>query len=178
MVKGRNIMKAKRYLVSILLIIVLNICACGRMGNVSFMNVGADKIADATLEEFIEAVEADDREAIKGMFAEDALTQIDDIDSEIDAFIQFYHGTAQNWDNTSISAEVSSSGKEEYYQRISCKYKIETTEESYQIRFTKNVSAPTQEQEGMYKVGIITQECFEEKHEEFGSIVPGLYIVE
>ena len=57
------------------------------------MNGGADKIADATLEEFIEAVEADDREAIKAMFAEDALAQIDDIDSEIDAFIRFYHGT-------------------------------------------------------------------------------------
>lgn len=89
-------MKAKRYLVSILLIIVLNICACGKMGNVSLMNGGDEKIAEATLEEFIEAVEADDSEAIKGMFAEDALAQIDDIDSEIDAFIQFYHGTAQN----------------------------------------------------------------------------------
>lgn len=171
-------MKAKPYFVSILLIIVLNICACGKMGNVSLMNGGDEKIAEATLEEFIEAVEADDREAIKGMFAEDALAQIDDIDSEIDTFIQFYHGTVQNWDNTSISTQVRSSGEEGYYQRISCKYKIETTEERYQIRFTKNVSAPTQEQEGIYKVGIITQECFEEKHEEFGSVVPGLYIVE
>lgn len=171
-------MKAKRYLISILAIIALNMCACGRMGNVSFMNGGADKIADTTLEEFIEAVEADDREAIKVMFAEDALAQINDIDSEIDAFIQFYHGTAQNWDDTSISAQVRSSGEEGYYQRISCKYKIETTEESYQIRFTKNVSAPTQEQEGIYKVGIITQESFEENSEKFGSDVLGLYIVE
>lgn len=54
-------MKAKRYLVSILLIIALNICACEKMGNVSFMNGGDEKIADATLEEFIEVVEADDR---------------------------------------------------------------------------------------------------------------------
>lgn len=95
-------MKAKRYLVSILLIIALNICACGRMGNISFVNGGTDKIADATLDEFIEAVETDDRETIKAMFPEDALAQIEDIDSEIDAFIQFYHGTAQNWDDTSV----------------------------------------------------------------------------
>lgn len=73
---------------------------------------------------------------------------------------------------------MSSSGKERYYQRISCKYKMETTEGNYQIRFTRNVSAPAEEQEGLYKVRIITQEYFEEKHEEFGSVVPGLYIVE
>lgn len=36
-------MKAKRYLVSILLIIALNICACEKMGNVSFMNGGDEK---------------------------------------------------------------------------------------------------------------------------------------
>lgn len=172
-------MKAKRYLVSILLIIALNICACGRMGTMSFMNGGGQKIADETFKELIEAVEAEDSETIKGMFAEDALSQIDDIDSEINEFIDFYQGNMESWDDWGGAAlQTCSGGEKGYYQRILGYYIVKTTESDYRVKFVLNVSTPEKSHEGIYKIGIITEETFEEKHEEFGSDVPGRYIVE
>lgn len=172
-------MKVKRYFVSILLITVLNICACGRMGTMSFMNGGGQKIADETFKALIEAVEAEDSETIKGMFAEDALSQIDDIDSEINAFIDFYQGNMESWDDWGgASLMTSSGGGKGYYQQIEGYYKITTSEEKYRMIFLLNQSAPEKSHEGIYEIGIIKEDIYDEKRQEFGSDVPGLYIVE
>lgn len=171
-------MKVKRYFISILLIIALNICGCGRMGSISFMNGGADKIADETLETLIDAIENEDKETIKKLFAEDALAQIEDIDSEIEEFIKFYEGTLENWDDLGTVACISSSGDEGYYQHLEGFYKIVTSEEKYRIIFILNQSAPEKSHEGIYEIGIIKEDIYDEKRQEFGSDVPGLYIVE
>ena len=171
-------MKIRRYLVSILLIISLSICAYGRMGNVFFISGGSDVIADKTFEILIDAIENEDKETIKELFAEDALAQIEDIDSEIEEFIKFYEGTMENWNDLGTSASMRSSGDEGYYQRLEGCYKITTTEEVYRMIFLLNQSAPEKSHEGIYEIGIIKEDIYDEKRQEFGSDVPGLYIVE
>ena len=171
----------KKYYIQIILIgitVAATCCGCGRLGNASFLKGGDQAIADEAFETLIEAVESGDSEAIKEMFAEDALEQIDDIDAEIEDFIEFYEGTMTSSDDWGCSSSISSCGEDGYYRQVGGFYKVETTEGAYRIKFTLNESAPEESHEGIYDLGIIEEDSFEEKWKEFGSDMPGIYIVE
>ena len=171
----------KKYYIQMILIgitVVATCCGCGRLGNASFLKGGDQAIADEAFETLIEAVESGDSEAIKEMFAEDALEQIDDIDAEIEDFIEFYEGTMTSSDDWGLASKVCSGGDKGYYRQVSGRYKIETTESAYRIKFTLNESAPEESHEGIYEIGIIEEDSFEEKWQQFGTDTPGIYIVE
>lgn len=172
----------KKYFIQMLvmgMVVAATCSGCGRLGNASFLKGGDQAIADEAFETLIEAVESGDGETIKEMFAEDALDQIDDIDGEIEDFIEFYEGTMTSWDDWGgVASSICSAGDKGYYRQVVGYYKIETTDSAYRIKFTLNESAPEESHEGIYEIGIIEETVFEEKWKEFGSDMPGVYIVE
>lgn len=158
---------------------MLSLCACSgkKLGRLAFTR-SYRQTALESFELLMMALDSKNKEAIKEMFAEDALVQIEDFDTEIEDFLEFYEGPMISYGDMGAGCSTSSSGKNGYYCRIEGCYVVETAEGEYRIKFLQNVSAEEEAKEGIYQIGIIKESDIDEKHWQFYSDNPGFYVIE
>ena len=172
----------KRIILGILLVFSVGACACSkRQKEKAFYTGGSEKHANVTLEAIIAAAESNNKTALKDLFSETALEQADDIDMELAAFIEFYQGKMKSYKKQALQSNQSSGygeGEKDYLFQVAALYKVETDQNIYHIRFSENVESKNDKDAGVYRIGIITDEVFQTRHNEFGTTDCGLYIIQ
>ena len=85
-------------------IILLRSCSYG--GSRMLYN-NDDKIADARLEQVVEVINNEDKEALKAMFSKQALDEAEDFDARIDSLFNLTKGDVGSWRRTGLSSDES-----------------------------------------------------------------------
>ena len=60
--------------------------------------------ADLLLEQLIDAIENQDKDAVEGLFSSQALDLATDIDQQMSELFDFFQGTVESWDRTGSSS--------------------------------------------------------------------------
>ncbi len=151
------------------------------IGKVLGIPESLDTVATNTLEEIVQAIEAEDKDAIKGLFSEHALEQAEDIDAQIDKLFTFYKGIMTSHDDgTNATAEGSGfNGSEDIISEVRGYYEVETSEDTYLIKFDYLVKCMTPSREGLHNISIIQKSYFEqdENYKKFGTGKAGVFVV-
>lgn len=112
------------------------------------------KIAEARLNEIIEALEKKDKEALKNMFSTNALEKANNIDSGIEYVMNFYEG-----DVTSIEGSRQGSDSKDEDQiksELKCFYRVTTDKDKYIVFFIDQlVDTQNTDNVGLYMLQII-----------------------
>lgn len=180
----RKAVKCIRYLVLSMAGCILfgNIFGCGaaggRGGNPVETDRSEEEIADELIQSVIDALEAEDSEALKGLFSEYALKNAHDLDEKIKELISFYPGSNGGYTGNVPSHRTSDYGEITYV--ITPAYKVINDEEMYEICITAYVENDTEpERVGVHIIQVMMQEAepdgFKWKDEEDD---PGIYVLE
>lgn len=148
--------KHKAYAVLLMSFLIVIISSCARR-EPTILNDDAQK-AEARLEQVIEAIKSQDKEALKAMFSKQALDEAQDLNERMDYLFSFIEGDIQTWeDKGGIDDGVNNYGhtvmKSKYW------YIVSTDKEDYLFflfEYTKNTDHP--ENEGLYMVQVIKAE--------------------
>lgn len=81
-----------------LLVFTMILSSCSLGGGRMFFD-NDDKIANKRLEQVIEAIKNQDRDALKAMFSKNALAEADDFDEHIDYLFEFFQGEVESCDD-------------------------------------------------------------------------------
>ncbi len=118
--RHETIKQKNKIVVSILLATVLLLSGCAKetiqtqAGEVEsaekkFYPLKKDRVFNAAVDAFFEAVDARDADAIKALFSPNALEQAEDIDEEIEKLFAFYPGPTQRCERDGVGPESGSS---------------------------------------------------------------------
>lgn len=109
-----------------------------------------ETMSDARMEQVIKAIENKDREALKLLFSEKALSEAADIDGHIDYLFDLVEGDNISWERETLSA-----GKSAHYGKVvkmtRSWYFVSTDQEDYlffMLEYTKDTEYP--ENIGLY----------------------------
>lgn len=118
---------------SILLLSMLVLSSCSIGGSrTGLLNMSRDeKIADARMEEVIEALKNKDKDALKALFSQQALDEAGDIDSEIEHLLGFFQGEAYSWVNPSGPTVFESNNYGHRVKQINSYYLVDTDKQNY-----------------------------------------------
>lgn len=120
------------------------------------------EIADNMMENITEALDNGDAEALKELYAKPAIEATPDLDEQIEALIDYYQGRTDSYNGTIHSSTSYKSGKS--ILEINGMYQLVTTEETYQIDFYhKPVDDINEDEIGLYKMEIVTQENYDKE---------------
>lgn len=129
----------KKYLLTFLLLASL-LCSC----SIGIFD-DSDEKADARFKQILEALKNEDKETLKGMFSNKALSEADDFNGSLNALIQYIQGNIQTWESTrayggsddknsdgtriktSESAYLFTTSDKQTYQIAIYEYTIDTT---------------------------------------------------
>ena len=174
----------KRIIFIILIVIMsmtfLNSCSYFVDWRLKMLNSSDDaKKANARLEQVLEAIKNQDREALKTMFSKQALDEAKNIDDGLDYLFELFQGEVESWKN--MNGEPSSAGTYEYGKKtrweISALYYVNTDKEKY-FFFIKEYTVDNDNPDnvGMYTLLVMTEE---EKRTQWSKLVndpPGIYM--
>lgn len=108
-----------------------------------------------------EAFDAKDRESIKELLSEEAISEIEECDSKIDSLLEFIQGEIVECEKYLLtSSKGRCAGKTQY--EIEGGYIITTTEETYRFKFSFITRDDLNEgNTGIYRIDILTKELSE-----------------
>ena len=90
-------MKKAIYLLWIIVPMVL-LCSCAKGGEfVGFFRNNDGELADARMEQVFNAIKKQDKDALKAVFSAKAISEIEDIDADIDELLSFIQGEVDLW---------------------------------------------------------------------------------
>lgn len=107
-----------------------------------------DKLAEKRCEDIVAALENKDSSAIKAMFSEQALEEIENIDASIMQAINYYDGNLISLSGTT-STEENISGRNKR-TTIKADYTVETNDGTYILFFVEKLNSENAEEEGLY----------------------------
>ncbi|WBW98150.1 DUF5104 domain-containing protein [Oceanirhabdus sp. W0125-5] len=115
----------------ILSMLFLSSCSvgCSRTGRLFKDN--DDKKAEARLKEVIEALENQDKDALKVVFSEKALDEADDFDDSMDNLFDFFQGEVDSWKKSSGPTVFESNNNGHKIKEVSSYYYVNTDKKKY-----------------------------------------------
>jgi hypothetical protein len=131
------------------------------------------KIADARLEEILEAIKNQDKMAIKGMFSEQAQSEAEDIDQGIEYLFTLVEGNIESWKKIGGTVDESNRHGRGTIQ-FRYRYNVYTDKEEYLfsiLEFTKDSDNP--ENVGMYCLKVFNVKDEERVFSDAGIYMPG-----
>ena len=167
-------MDTKRLILFIIIIALsLGLLSCSSSKSMlkkrlSDLNASNDnKIADIRFQNIIEALENKDKEALKKMFAPNALKEAKDIDGGIDYIMEFYKGKMKSRDNGTIPSKgLVEDGQKK--SELDCEYIVTTDKDTYIVFFIDQiVDTKNPDNVGLYMLQII-KESDEDKEFDWG----------
>jgi len=115
--------------------------------------------ADARLEQVIEGIENQDKDALKAMFSEQALDEAKDFDERMDYLFEFVKGNIESW-KAIVSGAVSETNHYGHKVKKSRSwYTVTTDKEEYLfflVEYTEDTDHP--ENVGLYMLQVIKAE--------------------
>jgi hypothetical protein len=130
------------------------------------------KIADARLEEILEAIKNQDKTAIEGMFSEQAQSEAEDIDQGIEYLFTLVEGDIESWKKIGGIVDESNRHGRGTIKSL-YRYNVHTDKEEYLfsiLEFTKDSDNP--ENVGMYSLTVNNMKDEEPVFSDAGIYVP------
>ena len=123
----------KKLLILLFLINILLLSSCSLGGSrTEMLNKDSDdKKANVRLEEVIEAIENQDKDALKEMFSEQALDEADDFNGSMDYLFDFFEGEVDSWEKSSGPTVFESNNYGHKTKEVSSYYYVNTDKQKY-----------------------------------------------
>ena len=147
----------KRIIMLIILVIVFSGCNL-KDTDIRLTKNEYRKATDLILETLIDALENDDKQSIKNLFAVNVQEKSQSLDIQIDEMIEYFDGDVISYDKVSINAEGKSvdDGVITYYRIGNARTgKVITSESTYIISFsTIIIDEDNKDNEGVWRIWI------------------------
>lgn len=137
-----------------------------------------DKQSDAMMQSIIDALETQDKDALKALLSPYALEHAEDLDEKIEELMEFYPGSEGGFDGYNVSKKSANYGV--ISLMLDGVYDVSSNGEEYEVNFVmypRNDEEP--EKIGLYLIEVMTEEAkpegFKWKNEEDA---PGIYVLE
>lgn len=164
--------------VLILLFFVLVFSSCLKGGSrAKMLSLSSDnKDADQRMELILDAIKSKNKDSLKEMFSEEALSETDDIDAGIDYLFEFLEGEDITWKRQKqrVSEKVDYGDK---IKEVKTWYYVDTEKQKY-LAFLFEYSAYTghPDKVGLYALRLIKAEDKETQFESSKNMkIPGIY---
>ncbi|SMC55800.1 protein of unknown function [Papillibacter cinnamivorans DSM 12816] len=134
---------------------MLMLCSCTRLGAPIVYNNDGEK-ADARLEEVIETIKNEDKEALEAMFSEQALSEAEDLDGRMDYLFGFIQGNAISWKAIVAGPAAETNIRGHIVKKSKSWYSVKTDKEEYLfflLEYTEDTDHP--ENVGIYMLQVI-----------------------
>jgi len=82
--------------------------------------------ANARLEQVLDAIKNQDKEAVESIFSKQAMDDADDFDSSIDALFAFFQGEVDSWEKSSGPTVFESNDHGHVTKKVSSYYYVTT----------------------------------------------------
>lgn len=143
----------------LLLASMLLLCACKD----GFGRVKVDdsaKKADARMEQLIEAIKREDKDALKAMFSKQALSEADDFDGNLNTLFNYIQGEIQSWKSTgaySFPEEKNADGNSNHKKEAQSTYVFTTSKQEYHVAiYEYTIDTANPDNVGLYSLCIIS----------------------
>lgn len=151
----------KRFIFVCLFLCIIILTACGKVRSGKSLDHDSH-MADARVEQIIEAINDRDEETLKTMFSAEALAEIDNLSMQIDALYNLFSEKIIFWEkhagNVSESSDYGAKTKIFRYE-----YKAQTEQAEFMLfiyEITENTNTPSAV--GVYMIQIYTPEIRDE----------------
>ena len=147
---------SRKVLLTIALLAACLACSCSwGYGRLIIYDDGPTK-ADARLEQILEALENEDRDALREMFSKNARDEASDFDESMDCLFKYFTGNIESWERTGSGGSTSSHlGDRSVLQRSY--YNVATDEAEYRfftVEYLENTIEP--DSLGLYTLRVIS----------------------
>jgi len=115
----------------------------------------SDKKADARIEQILEVLANNNKDGLKAMFSEQALSEAKDFDGQKDYLFDFFQGAVESWERTGLTAPMYIENGKKAVELISW-YTVTTDKETFRF-FVIDYSVDTfnPDNVGLYTLRVI-----------------------
>ena len=171
--KGHRFMKIVSVIISAIAFL-FSLSGCSGYPHSSWLEDDSlDKLAEKRCEDIVAALENKDSSAIKAIFSEQALEEIENIDASIMQAINYYDENLISLSGTT-STEENISGRNKR-TTIKADYTVETNDGTYILFFVEKLNSENAEEEGLYLFQLAKESDVEKVQ---GKLDAGIYIPE
>lgn len=151
----RFYVKTKRFVALFCAASMFMLCSCARMGGPTLFNDDGQK-ADARLERVIQAINDKDKDALKAMFSQQALSEAEDLDGRVDYVFDFIQGDIVSWTSMVSGPDAENTHNGQIVKISTSWYSVKTDTEEY-LFFLKDYTVDTAHPEnvGLYFLQVI-----------------------
>ncbi len=115
----------------ILGMLLLSSCSLGNSRTEMLNRDSDDTKANARLDQIIETIKNKDKENLKALFSEKALSEVDDFDGSMNDLLDFFQGEVESWEKSSGPTVFESNDHGHVKKEVSSYYYVNTDEEKY-----------------------------------------------
>lgn len=121
--------------------------------------VDDEAVANARLEEVIEALDNQDKDAMKALFSEQALNESSDFDVNMNQLFEFFQGKVDSWEKSSGPSVFTSIDNGHKTKRINSYYFVNTDKQKYFFLLTDHsVDTNNSDNVGLYLILVVKAE--------------------
>lgn len=145
-------------LITIVGVLFLSSCIIGGSRTDMLDNMNDREAADARLEQVLEAIKNEDKDALKSMFSQTALEEAEDFDDRMEYLFSFFQGEVVSWERFAFNvSERINHGK--MTKRNYVWYKVNTDQQEYYMYFVQwTVDTEHPENVGIYALRVVKAE--------------------
>ena len=145
----------KKVLALFILFATVLLSSCTLGGGRRMIFDDSDKKADMRLEQILEVLANNDKDGLKAMFSEQALSEAKDFDGQNDYFFDFFQGAVESWERTGFSAPMNMENGKKSVELISW-YTVTTDKDTFRF-FVIDYSVDTfnPDNVGLYALRVI-----------------------
>lgn len=115
----------------ILGMLFLSSCSLGNSRTEMLNRDSDDTKANARLEQVIEAIKNKDKESLKSLFSQKALSEVDDFDGSTNDLLDFFQGEVESWKKSSGPTVFESNDHGHVKKEVSSYYYVNTDKQKY-----------------------------------------------
>ena len=133
---------------------------------------------DGRLQEMLEALNNQDKTAVKSMFSQKALTEAVEFDEHLDYLFNFFQGKVLSWERKGGPSVFKNKEHGRITQEVSVWYKVDTDQESYLFIFIECIKdTANQNNVGLYTLRVIRTEDELTQFNSWNDVrIPGIYM--
>jgi len=151
--------KLKISFILIFSMLVLSSCSLVDIRLKMLNAVDDDAIANARLEEVIDALENQDKDALKALFSEQALNESSDFDINMNQLFEFFQGKVDSWEKSSGPSVSTSNNHGHKTKVIDSYYFVNTDKQKYFFLLTDHsVDTDNPDNVGLYLLLVVKAE--------------------
>ena len=150
----------KKFILGLLLLISMTLLSSCMSGGSMFININNDtKKADTRMENILEAIKDEDKDAIKQMFSKQAFNEIEDFDAKIDCLFDIVQGEPESWKSVGDPVKYEKNDYGHKTKKLCAWYDVETDKGAYVIMFwDRTVDTDNPDNVGLFILNAVTAE--------------------